>query len=144
MPFSLSFRASTTHLWWFVLYFMNIFFPLTLCGFRGHPYKVLQCTSHLRRRGSAFSVRVVKYWNKFRASAVTAPSANIFKKRLEKVWTVVLPHLPHWLKSQHPNSLTLPPQTARNPLTVPTSICCPNPCFMYVGSSGPLWPAYYH
>ncbi len=32
-----------------------------------------------------FSVRVVLYWNKLPASVVTAPSVNIFKKRLEKV-----------------------------------------------------------
>ncbi len=57
--------------------------------------KVLQDASHRRRRGSAFSVRVVKYWNKLSASVVTAPSINVFKKRLKKVWTEVFPHLPH-------------------------------------------------
>ncbi len=37
----------------------SIFFlPPTRPGFRGHHYNVL------RRRGSAFSVRFVKYWNK--------------------------------------------------------------------------------
>ncbi len=40
------------------------FFPPARRGLRGHPYKVLQGASHHRRRGSAFSVRVVKYWNK--------------------------------------------------------------------------------
>ncbi len=39
--------------------------------------------------------RVVKYWNKLTASVVTAPSVKTFKKRLEKVWTGVCPHLPH-------------------------------------------------
>ncbi len=39
-----------------------------------------------RRRGQTFSVRVVKYWNKLVAFVVTAPSVNIFKNRLEKVW----------------------------------------------------------
>ncbi len=37
--------------------------------------------SHRRRRGSAYSARVVKYWNKLPASVVKAPSVNIFKKR---------------------------------------------------------------
>ncbi len=55
----------------------------------GHPYKVLQGAIHRRKR-----VRVVKYYNKLPASVITAPSANVFKKRLEKVWTEVLPHLP--------------------------------------------------
>ncbi len=64
-------------------------------GLRGHPYKVPQGTSHRRRRESAFSTRVVKYYNKLSASVVTAPSVNVFKKRLEKVWTEVFPHLPH-------------------------------------------------
>ncbi len=65
----------------------NLFFlpPARRC-LRGHPYKVLQGASRLRRRGSAFSVRVVKYWNKLPVSVVTAPSAKILKKRFEKAW----------------------------------------------------------
>ncbi len=75
---------------------LNLFFlPPARRGLRGHPYKVLQGASHRRRRTSAFSVRVVKYWNKLPASVVTAPSVNAFKKRLEKVWTEVFPHPPH-------------------------------------------------
>ncbi len=60
----------------------------------------LQSSSHRRKRGSAFSVRVVKYWNKLPASVVTAPSVNVFKKRLEKVWTEIFPYLPHWPNTQ--------------------------------------------
>ncbi len=71
------------------------FLPPARRGLRGHPLKVLQGASHCRKRGSALSVRVVKYWNKLPASVVTAPSVNVFKKRLEKVWTEVFPHLPH-------------------------------------------------
>ncbi len=68
----------------------NLFFlPPTRCGLRGHPFKALQGASHRRSRGSAFSVRVVKYWSKLSASVVTAPSVNVFKKRLEEVWTEV-------------------------------------------------------
>ncbi len=54
---------------------------------------------------ASFSVGVAKYRNKLSVFVVTAPSVNIFKKRLEKVWTEVFPHLPHWLKSHHPYSL---------------------------------------
>ncbi len=61
-------------------------------GLTGHPYKVLQGPSQCRRRGSAFSIGVMKYWNKLPVSVITAPSVNIFKKRLEKVWTKILPH----------------------------------------------------
>ncbi len=56
----------------------NLFFSLPLI--RGHSDEVFQGTSHHRRR-------VVNNWNKLPASVVTAPSVNIFKKRLEKVWT---------------------------------------------------------
>ncbi len=48
-------------------------------GLRGNPYKVLQGTSHRRRRGVAFSAWVVKYWNRLPASVVTTPSVNVFK-----------------------------------------------------------------
>ncbi len=36
-------------------------------------------------------------WNP--ANVVTAPSVNVFKKRLEKVWTEVFPYLPHLLSN---------------------------------------------
>ncbi len=74
----------------------NLFFlPPARRGQRGHPYKVLQGASHRRKRGSAFSVRVVKYWNELQASVVTTISVSVFKKRLEEVWTEVFHHLPH-------------------------------------------------
>ncbi len=84
-------------------------------------------------------VRVVKCWNKLPTSVVTAPPVNVFKKRLEKVWTEVIPHLPHWLSTHRP---PFPP--AQHSLTVFISICYPTPCFVYVVSSGPLWPTCYH
>ncbi len=40
--------------------------------------------------------------------------------------------------------ITLLPPTARHSITVPISICYPTPCFIYVVSSGPLWPTFYH
>ncbi len=74
----------------------NLFFlPPARRGLRGHPYKLLQGASHRRRRGSAFSVRFVKYWNKLPASVAAAPSVNVFMKGLEKVRTEILPRLPH-------------------------------------------------
>ncbi len=60
-----------------------LFLPHARRGLRGHPYKVLQGASHRRRRGSAFSMRVVKNWKKLPASVITAPSVNVFKKRKE-------------------------------------------------------------
>ncbi len=49
-------------------------------GLRGHAYRLLQGPSRRRRRSGAFSVRVVKYWNRFPAHLVLAPSVSIFKK----------------------------------------------------------------
>ncbi len=72
------------------------FLPPAQRGLRGHPYKVLQGVSHRRKRGSEFSVR-----NKLPVSVVTAPFVNVFKERLEKVWTEVFPRLPHWLSTSH-------------------------------------------
>ncbi len=123
----------------------NCFFlPPARGSLRGHPYKVTQGASHRRRRGSSFSVRVVKYWNKFPVPSVTAPSVNVFKKRLEKVWTEVFPHLPHWLNTHLPIPLLSPILHAHHPLTVIISICYPTPCSMYVVSLGPVWPTFYY
>ncbi len=87
------------------------FLPLARRGLRGHPYKLLQGASHHRWRGSAFSVRVVKYWNKFPASVVTALSVNVSKKTLEKIRTEIFPHLPHWLNTHLPISNSPPAQS---------------------------------
>ncbi len=76
---------------------------------RRHPFKVLQGASHRQRRGSTFSVRVVKYCYKLPDSVVTTPSVNVFKKRLEEVWTEVFPHFPHSLNTHPP--LSFPPTT---------------------------------
>ncbi len=126
----------------------NLFsLPLARSGLRGHPFKVFQGASHRRRRESAFSVRVVKYCNKLPASVATAPSVNVFKKRLENVWTEVFTHLPiGWTLTNNPHSPNSPPpfSPACHPLTVSISICNPTPCFIYVVPSGPLWPTFYH
>ncbi len=58
-----------------------------------HTYKVRRGANHRRRRGFSLSMRFVKYCKKLSASVVTAPSVNILKKRLEKVWTEAFPRL---------------------------------------------------
>ncbi len=95
----------------------------------------LQGKSRSRSRGPAFS-----------DSVVTAPSVNIFKKRLEKVWTEDFSPSPPVTEHSPPQFPTLPPHPppAHHSLTVIISICNPNPCFIYVVSSDPLWPACYH
>ncbi len=105
----------------------NLFFlPPAQRGLRGHPFKVLQGSSHRRIRGSAFSMRIMKHWNKLPASVVTGPSVNVFKEQLEKVWTKVFPHLN---KGVNTDRASKPEQ---NSLFFNVSICYPTPCFTYV------------
>ncbi len=113
-------------------------------GLRGHPFKVLQGACHRRRGGSAFSVRVVKYWNKPLASVVKTASVNVVKKRLEKFWTEVYYHLPHWLNTHLPISLPTPSHL-HNPINSYHLYMLPNSLlYIYVVSSGPLWPIFSH
>ncbi len=106
---------------------IRIFFSLLTAG-RGsnwHPYKVLHSVSHRRRRGSAFSVKV----NKLTVSVVIAPSVNVSKKRLERVWTEVFPHLPHWLNIYLPIShpfhpACTPPINSYHFYMLPNSLFC--------------------
>ncbi len=67
-----------------------------------------QGKTHRLRRGSTFSVMVVKYWDKLPAFSV-----NIFKKRLNEAWTEVFQHLSHWMNTHLPNTLT-PPLSLNN------------------------------
>ncbi len=48
-----------------------------------------------------------EYYGRLPASVVTAPPVNVFKKRLEKVWTEVFSHLPQCLNTHPP--FPLPP-----------------------------------
>ncbi len=53
-------------------------------GLRGHIHRLLQAPSRLRHRSCAFSVRVVKYWNRLPAPLVLSPSVSVFKKKLDR------------------------------------------------------------
>ncbi len=63
-------------------------------GLRGHTYRLLQGPSRLRRRSSAFSVRVVKYWNRLQTPLVLTPSVSIFKRQLDRQWSEIFPAAP--------------------------------------------------
>ncbi len=63
-------------------------------GLRGHTYRLLQAPSRLRRRSGAFSVRLVKYWNRLPAHLVLAPFISIFKKQLDRHWFEIFPAAP--------------------------------------------------
>ncbi len=104
------------------------------------PQRAFQGKSHRRRSESTFSVRVVKYCKKLTVYVATAPSGNNFKKMLETLWIEVFPYLPHSLDTNLSNLLV----PAYHQLTATISKCYPTPCFVYVVSSGPLWPPSYH
>ncbi len=91
-----------------------------------HPPQVLQSARHRRTKGLAFSVRVVKYWNKLQASVVTAPSAIFFQESLDRSFSLSHPLTEH----SPPPPFPLPP--AHHPLTVVISMCYPTPCFIYI------------
>ncbi len=46
-------------------------------GLRGHTYRLLQGPSSFRRRSGAFSVRIVKSWNRLPAPLVLSPSMSL-------------------------------------------------------------------
>ena len=54
---------------------------------RGHPYKLMKVYCRTETRHTFFSLRVVDNQNGLPERVVTAPSLNIFKIRLDKVWT---------------------------------------------------------
>ncbi len=76
------------------LYPSEFFLCPLRAGLRGHTYRLLQGPSRLRRRSGAFSVRVVKYWNRFPAHLVLSPSVSIFKKQFYRQWSEILPAAP--------------------------------------------------
>ncbi len=51
---------------------------LTQAQLTEHTYRLLQGSSRLRRRSGAFSLCVVKYWNRLPAPLVVSPSVSIF------------------------------------------------------------------
>ncbi len=60
------------------LYPSEFFLRPPRAGIRGHTYRLLQGPSRLRRRNGAFSVWIVKYWNRLPAHLVLPPSVSIF------------------------------------------------------------------
>ncbi len=72
----------------------EFFLRPTRAGLRGDTYRLLLGPSRLRRRSGAFSVRVVKYWNRLPAHLVLAPSVSIFKKQLDRHWFEIFPPAP--------------------------------------------------
>ncbi len=68
-------------------------------GLLGHTYRLLQGPSRLRRRSGAFSVRVVKFWNRLPAHLALSPAVSFFKKQFERQWSKIFPAAPVQLLS---------------------------------------------
>ncbi len=107
------------------------FLPSARSDLRGQRYNVIQGARHRRRRRLAFSVRVVKWWNKLRVSVVKAPSVNVFKKRLEKAWT-------DWLDTHLSISLLPPNTTCTPPINSYHLYMLPNSPLYICGSFRPV------
>ncbi len=106
-------------------------------GLQGHTYRLLQGPSRLRRRSGAFSVWVVKYWNRLPARLVLSPSVSIFKNS----WTVngpssFLQHLSNFCSHSLTFFSVLLPQTIYVSLT-------PKPQLGYVVVTGPRGLSYH-
>ncbi len=69
-------------------------------GLRGYTYLLLQGPSRFRRRSGAFSVRVVKYWNRLPPHLILSSSVSIFKKPLDRQWSGIFPAAPVLFLSQ--------------------------------------------
>ncbi len=103
-------------------------------GLRGHTYRLLHGPSLLRQRSGAFSVRVVKYWNRLPAHIVLPPSVSFFKKQLGRQWSEVFPASPVQFLFPFIDILlyTITPDFLRSPYPqTPTSLC---------GYYWPSWP----
>ncbi len=72
----------------------NFFLRPPRVGLRGHTYRLLQGPSRLQHMSGAFSVRVVKFWNRLPAHLVLSPSVSIFKKQLDRQWSEIVPAAP--------------------------------------------------
>ncbi len=95
----------------------NLFFlPPARSGLRGHPYRVLQGASHCRRRGSACSVRGVKYCNKLPASVVTAPLSQYFQETIGESSERCLSPSPLLTDHSSPHYPTPPPFHLHTPI----------------------------
>ncbi len=107
-------------------------------GLRGHTYRLLQGPSRLRRRSGAFSVQVVKYWNRLPAHLVLAPSVSVFKKQFDRHWFEIFPAAPVSLLSPFIDNFLN---------TVTTDYLCfpltPNPRPVYLVIIGPRGHSYH-
>ncbi len=111
------------------------FLPRARRSLRGHPFNVLHGASHRWRRWSAFSVRILKYWNYLPDSVVRAPSVNVFLRNgWRKIGQKFFPISQSCLNT-HPLPFPYPPPPfppVHHSLTVIISLCYPTPCFIYI------------
>ncbi len=68
-------------------------------GLRGYTYRLLLELSRLGRRSCPFSVCVLKYWNKLPEPLVLLPPVSMFKNKLDRQWSKILPDAPVYFLS---------------------------------------------
>ena len=60
---------------------------------RGNGSQLRKTGCLTERRKGFYSLRVVNPWNKLPTEVVTAPSLELFKRRLDQCWETVFPHV---------------------------------------------------
>ncbi len=102
-------------------------------GLRGHTYRLLQEPSRLRHMSGAFSVRVVKYWNRLPAPLALSPSVSIFKKQLNHQWFEIF--------SAAPMRILFPFINIFLYIVTPDDVCFPYPQTLF-SKCGYFWPSW--
>ncbi len=72
-----------------------------------------------------------------RSELLSANPVNVFKKRSEKVWTEIFPHLPHWLNTHFPMPYA-PHPTCTSPIYSYPLYMLPNSLFYIYGFFRPV------
>ena len=67
---------------------------------RGHGMKIQKQHVHLNMRKNSFTHRVVIHWNRLPASAVEAPTVNVFKSEVDAFLSTYYNPTPIWLIRQ--------------------------------------------
>ncbi len=116
----------------------SVFLPPTRRSLRGHPYKV-QATAEDEGRPFRWGL-----WNMGISFRHCSSFCQHFQEEVGESLDKSLSPSSLLTERSSPQPSNLSPQPAHHPLTVPVGLSSPTPCVVYVVSSDPLWPSFYH